>query len=48
MVILLKILCILGNLYGDGHGVPEDHKEAVKGYRLAAELGNDEALDKWW
>jgi len=30
---------ILGNMYADGHGVPQDYKEAVKWYRLAADQG---------
>ena len=29
----------LGLMYQKGHGVPQDHKEAVKWYRLAAEQG---------
>ena len=30
----------LGNMYYNGEGVPEDHKEAVKWYRKAAEQGH--------
>ena len=30
----------LGLMYDSGEGVPEDDKEAVKWYRLAAEQGN--------
>ena len=33
----------LGLMYEYGRGVPEDDKEAVKWYRLAAEQGNAEA-----
>ena len=33
----------LGQIYGFGHGVPKDDKEAVKWYRLAAEQGNASA-----
>ena len=29
----------LGVMYGNGEGVPQDYKEAVKWYRLAAEQG---------
>ena len=29
----------LGNRYRNGEGVPQDYKEAVKWYRLAAEQG---------
>jgi hypothetical protein len=29
----------LANLYQDGNGVPQDHAEAVKWYRLSAEQG---------
>jgi TPR repeat protein len=27
-------------MYADGRGVPQDHAEAVRWYRLAAEQGN--------
>ena len=30
----------LGLMYGNGKGVPQDHKEAVKWYRKAADQGN--------
>ncbi len=30
---------ILGKMYENGEGVPQDYKEAVKWYRLAAEQG---------
>ena len=30
-------------MYDNGEGIPEDDKEAVKWYRLAAEQGNAEA-----
>jgi len=30
----------LGTLYSEGKGVPHDHKEAVKWFRLAAEQGD--------
>jgi hypothetical protein len=33
----------LGYLYENGKGVPQDYKEAVKRYRLAAENGDAEA-----
>ena len=29
----------LGTLYDEGHGVPQDYKEALKWYRLSAEQG---------
>jgi hypothetical protein len=32
---------VLGVMYNDGEGVPQDNAEAVKWYRLAAEQGND-------
>jgi TPR repeat protein len=33
----------LGLMYDDGKGVPEDDREAVQRYRLAAEQGNADA-----
>ena len=33
----------LGVMYDNGEGVPQDYKEAVKWYRLAAEQGNANA-----
>ena len=33
----------LGEMYGNGKGVPQDYKEAFKWYRLAAEQGDHEA-----
>jgi len=33
----------LGRMYDNGEGVPEDDKQAVKWYRLAAEQGHAEA-----
>lgn len=30
----------LGFMYSQGHGVPQDYKEAVKWYRMAAEQGD--------
>ena len=30
---------IIGHMYYNGEGVPQDYKEAVKWYRLAAERG---------
>ena len=30
---------ILGGIYAEGEGVPQDHEEAVRWYRLAAEQG---------
>ena len=30
---------MLGSMYGEGKGVPQDHEEAVKWYRLAADQG---------
>src|SRR5262245_21379347 len=32
-------LCVLGNMYEDGDGVPKDEKKAVALYRQAAEQG---------
>ena len=34
---------VLGLMYADGEGVPENDAEAVKGYRLAAEQGDASA-----
>ena len=36
----------LGRCYEEGRGVPQDKEEAVKLYRKAARLGNDEAREK--
>ena len=36
-----KELFELGEIYRWGSGVPQDHKEAVKWYRLAAEQGDE-------
>ena len=33
----------LGNMYAEGHGVPQDHAEAVRWYRKAAAQGDAEA-----
>lgn len=33
----------VGNLYGQGQGVPQNYGEALRWYRLAANQGNDEA-----
>ncbi len=33
----------LGQMYSNGHGVPQDYKEATKWYRLAANQGNASA-----
>ncbi len=33
----------LGDMYYNGHGVPQDYSEAVKWYRMAAEQGNADA-----
>ena len=33
----------LGNMYAEGHGVPQDHAEAVRWYRKAANQGDAEA-----
>ena len=33
----------LGVMYGDGEGVPQDYKEAVRWLRLAAEQGDSDA-----
>ena len=32
--------CLLGVVYAQGLGVPQDYKEAAKWYRLAAEQGH--------
>lgn len=34
-----KARTVLGHMYEKGHGVPRDHAEAVRWYRLAAEQG---------
>jgi len=34
---------VLGNMYANGEGVPEDDAEAVRWYRLAAEQGDADA-----
>jgi len=36
---------MLGNLYDEGKGVPQDYQEAVKWYRLAAEQGFPQGQD---
>ena len=33
----------LGVMYSDGEGVPQDYKEAIKWYKMAAEQGNTDA-----
>lgn len=33
----------VGNLYGQGQGVPQDYSEALRWFRLAADQGNSEA-----
>ena len=33
----------IGNLYGEGQGVPQDYGEAMRWFRLAANQGNSEA-----
>ncbi len=35
----------MGNMFGQGQGVPQDYAEALRWYRKAAEQGNDEAED---
>ena len=37
-------LCILGELYEKGEGVPQDMNQAIKFYKLAAEQNNENAL----
>ena len=37
---VLSMQIIIGNMYYDGQGVPQDYKEAVKWYTLAAEQGD--------
>ena len=37
------VLFVLGYIYANGEGVPEDDKEAVKWFRKAAEQGNVKA-----
>ena len=34
----------IGELYKDGNGVPMNKQEAVKWFRKAADLGNDDAM----
>jgi uncharacterized protein len=34
---------VIGDMYANGRGVPEDDKQAVKWYRLAAEQGHAKA-----
>jgi TPR repeat protein len=38
-----KAQSILGNVYLDGQGVPQDYAEAIKWYRKAADQGDAEA-----
>ena len=38
-----KAQTILGTMYADGHGVPQDYAEALKWYRLAAAQGDASA-----
>ena len=37
----------LGVMYATGEGVPEDHREAVKWFRKAAEQGNPRRNSTW-
>ena len=39
-----KAMTLLGELYADGLGVPNDDKKAAEWYRLAAERGDREAM----
>ncbi len=43
LLLIFSFLFLLGYLYENGKGVPQDYKEAVKRYRLAAEQGLAEA-----
>ena len=43
LLLIFSFLFLLGYLYENGKGVPQDYKEAVKRYRLAAENGDAEA-----
>ena len=38
----------LGIMYDNGQGVPQDYKEAVKWYRLAAEQGYVCSIQSWY
>ena len=38
---------ILGQMYRQGKGPPQDYKTAVKWYRLAAEQGDADAQSIW-
>ena len=40
---MLKLSSNLRVMYANGTGVPQDHKEAVKWYRIAADQGNAQA-----
>ena len=39
---------VLGRMYDFGHGVPQDYKEAVKWYRLAADQGTCNSPKSPW
>jgi len=41
-----EVLNVLGGLYLNGHGVPQDYSIAVRWFRLAAEQGLAEAQSK--
>ena len=43
----IRAQTLLGNIYAEGKGVPEDYAEAVKWYRKAAEQGDAGAV-KWF
>ena len=40
-----KLLCLLGIMYDQGHGVPQDYMQAATWYRRAAEQGSALAQD---
>ena len=43
LLLIFSFLFLLGYLYENGKGVPQDYKEALKWFRLAAEQGVTEA-----
>ena len=44
MMVMQRAMCWLGRLYKDGKGVEQDHTEALKWFRLAADNGDVGAM----